>query len=267
MIPDYIKQSPLSICNLISCSHLTLEKFRIEEGSLDYWEMIIVCNGSFSCKIGNTTETLKSGDIFFLPVSQKFQRIIHEKLDIYLVRFMPDERKFVALKMPVGKIEFINTERIQNSINILKNIHRELFDGYRDAQQHIIDDILYQYYFEHRTKTFNKPQIARDRTVHRITNYFCAHLSENIKIIEIAEKFGITTAGLILKFKKNTGLSPSNYLILLRMELARKLLLQSTLSITEIAVKCGYENTFYFSNAFKKHNNMTPTFYRKTFLI
>lgn len=267
MITDYIAPFSSSACNLISCSHLTLKKFKIEKGFLDYWEIIIVISGSFSCKTDNNTEILKSGDVIFMPAFQQFERTIIEKLDFYHIRFMPNDSKSISANLPSGKIEFVNIDRINSTIEILIDIHKGMFDGYRDIEQHLLNDIFYQYYVEHRLKNFNKSTLVYDATVYRTINYFSEHLSENIKIYEIAQKCGITPTGLILKFKRVTGLSPVNYLIALRMSLARQLLQESSLNIAEIAIKCGYENAYYFSNAFKKHNNMSPTIYKKKFII
>jgi len=229
--------------------------------------MIIVCNGSFTCTFDDKTEIINAGDVIFMPAYQKFERTIIDKLDFYHIRFMPNESKSISANMPFGKIEFKNNERIQSSIKFLKDVHKSIFDGYRDIEQHILNDIFYQYYIEHRLKNFNKSPLTYDATVYRTINYFSEHLSEHIKINEVAQKYSITPTGLILKFKRATGVSPINYLISLRMALAQQLLQESSLSIAEIAAKCGYENPYYFSNAFKKYNNFSPTVYKKKFII
>jgi AraC-like DNA-binding protein len=47
------------------------------------------------------------------------------------------------------------------------------------------------------------------------------------------------------------------------MERAKSLLAETSLPISEISVRCGYENLFYFCNAFKKNEGMTPTEFRR----
>ena len=56
------------------------------------------------------------------------------------------------------------------------------------------------------------------------------------------------------KVKEPVVMYPSEYMANLRMEKAKKLLVDSELLIREIAVTCGFENEYYFSNFFKKNN-------------
>ena len=58
-------------------------------------------------------------------------------------------------------------------------------------------------------------------------------------------------------------LSLSEYIQKSRMREARRLLLQSTLSISQIAETVGYPSFAHFSKQFKKMNGMTPNEYRK----
>jgi AraC-like DNA-binding protein len=59
------------------------------------------------------------------------------------------------------------------------------------------------------------------------------------------------------------GCSLSDFLIGLRMQRAKYLLLESPARINEIAALCGYRNAYYFSNAFKKHFGVSPLRYRR----
>ena len=65
-------------------------------------------------------------------------------------------------------------------------------------------------------------------------------------------------------FKHHTTLSPLQYLNGLRIERAKDLLrLESSLSVGEIAVRCGFSDPLYFSTAFKRHTGRSPLAYRK----
>lgn len=69
-------------------------------------------------------------------------------------------------------------------------------------------------------------------------------------------------------FKSETGLSPLQYLLELRVQFAANLLIaDNNLSISEIAEKSGFEDNFYFSRMFKKHKKFTPSNYRKHFFL
>lgn len=64
-------------------------------------------------------------------------------------------------------------------------------------------------------------------------------------------------------FKKETGLSLSEYILTQRIERAKSLLLGSESSISEIALQCGYSNFSYFSTLFRKHTGLSPTDFRE----
>lgn len=64
-------------------------------------------------------------------------------------------------------------------------------------------------------------------------------------------------------FKKQTGLSISDYLIQQRIEYAKKMLRETNLTITEIALSVGYSNFPHFSTIFKKMTKHNPKEYRK----
>ena len=65
-------------------------------------------------------------------------------------------------------------------------------------------------------------------------------------------------------FKTQTGTSISDYIIQVRIECAKNLLLKTNLNISEVALRCGYGNTAYFTKLFKSIVHMTPKEYRRT---
>lgn len=80
---------------------------------------------------------------------------------------------------------------------------------------------------------------------------------------QIAEEVGLTPAYFSRLFKKKTGENFVNVLTNLRMEKARELLFDETLSITEIAFLCGYANKKYFKQTFREKYNQSVEEYRK----
>ena len=64
------------------------------------------------------------------------------------------------------------------------------------------------------------------------------------------------------EFKRITGKSPNQYLLDLRLEKAKYLLVMTTLNISEIGYQTGFDSIFYFSKLFKKKYSCSPKKYR-----
>ena len=58
-------------------------------------------------------------------------------------------------------------------------------------------------------------------------------------------------------------MSPMQYIISLRISMAKGYLENSAKNISEISNEVGYDNALYFSRLFRKYTGMTPTEYRK----
>ena len=80
-----------------------------------------------------------------------------------------------------------------------------------------------------------------------------------ISIAKIADTFFYNKKYLSSLFVKRTGVKFTDYLNNLRIQYAIKLIKDNISSVSEIALKCGFTDPFYFSKVFKKITNKTPT--------
>ena len=67
-------------------------------------------------------------------------------------------------------------------------------------------------------------------------------------------------------FKKETGMTIRQYQLFLRMERARKLLLETDLTISDIAALTGFYDAFHFSRMFSRENGISPDSFRRSYL-
>lgn len=84
------------------------------------------------------------------------------------------------------------------------------------------------------------------------------HFLDPPKIADLARSIGLNEAKLMRSFKQIFGSTIFDFSQLLRMELAKKLIETTELSVTEIALEVGYEYSSNFSTAFKRHFGITP---------
>ena len=97
-----------------------------------------------------------------------------------------------------------------------------------------------------------------------IKDYIDKNYRQAINLDTLSEAFYISKSYISHQFKKDMGMSPIDYLIKKRIEIACYLLLNTDDTVTEVAGQVGYENPLYFSALFKKHAGVSPTEYRRT---
>lgn len=93
------------------------------------------------------------------------------------------------------------------------------------------------------------------------------YMKQNLKTISIrllCEEFHFQEDYFNRLLKKRTGMTYTEYLHYLRLQKAEELLLQTDLTIDEIAAEIGYRNKGYFYKIFTKRHRMTPAQFRKT---
>ncbi|PFO06338.1 DNA-binding response regulator [Bacillus sp. AFS076308] len=97
-----------------------------------------------------------------------------------------------------------------------------------------------------------------------VKKYIHDHLGEQrLTREDIANFVYLNPDYLTRLFKKQTGLSISDYLQLQRIEYAKKLLIETNLPVSEVALSAGYSNFSYFSTIFKRSTKLNPMEYRK----
>ncbi|MCR8657689.1 response regulator transcription factor [Paenibacillus endoradicis] len=97
----------------------------------------------------------------------------------------------------------------------------------------------------------------------KIQRYISHHIDEALSRQYIADYIGLSPDYVVKLFKKETGISISDYIVQERMRIAKELLAKSDLPISSIALTIGYSNFAYFSTTFKKEEMMTPQEYRR----
>lgn len=95
-----------------------------------------------------------------------------------------------------------------------------------------------------------------------ITSYIEAHFKD-ITIRELCERFHFQEDYFNRLLKQKTGMTYTGYVQSLRLAEAERLLLQTNLSIEQIAEEVGYQNKGYFYRIFAGRHNMTPAKFRK----
>lgn len=103
-------------------------------------------------------------------------------------------------------------------------------------------------------------------TIKMIVGEMKQHYTENITLTDLSRKYGISPGHLSGLIKEELQLSFSEYIASKRLQKAKELLADESLSIEEIAERVGYSDYFYFTKVFKKNCGISPSKYRKNLL-
>ncbi|TLV01483.1 AraC family transcriptional regulator [Dyadobacter luticola] len=98
--------------------------------------------------------------------------------------------------------------------------------------------------------------------VHKLMHYIQQNFKEEITLQQAASVAGLQLHSFCRFFKTLTNRTFSDFLNQVRIGFAARLLQQSDLPVTQIALECGYANISYFNRCFKKINKMSPKDYR-----
>lgn len=104
---------------------------------------------------------------------------------------------------------------------------------------------------------------AYSKPIQNIINYISFNLTADLSLNALSEEFMLNSSYLSTLFKKETGVTLTNFVNNKRIEHAIYLLNTTQSAIQDIAAQCGINDVNYFTKLFKKLKNMTPTQYRE----
>ena len=168
-------------------------------------------------------------------------------------------RDIQTKKADLANIEKL-CEKIGISGNKLKNAYLKIAPFSKDIEFAFktLCPVLFEY-------MENKNSLFRTKSVFsiQILPYLQKNLNTPLSIQSLCENFRLSQKMLYRIFHENTGMTPKEYILNLRIEEALKMIIQSDRSIAEIADCTGFSDYSYFIKIFKEHMGHTPTYYRK----
>jgi len=243
----------------------------------DFYEIYIQDNQTRDHIVSNKYYKLNPHDVMLLKPNILHQSISLDPHTRSLVYFTDDflKRYFTAetiqrfLSVFQYSLISLSTENYYKATNIIREMQKEeetnpdntLFINLAELFLVIIKN----------TKQY--PPTAEDRSVINThenddsISPLISYVHENFlslkNIDEIASTFYITPSHMCRTFKKLTGYTVIQYINILKIQRACRLLQETSKSVTDIALDCGFNSTMYFCKTFKSILNITPSEYRK----
>lgn len=116
-------------------------------------------------------------------------------------------------------------------------------------------------------KAMNQAEAVKetDSVVQTVKRYIALNIDQDLSRETVAEQVFLNPDHLTRLFKKETGHTIADYVLLERIKLAKELLTQTNIPISAISSSVGYSNFSHFTKVFKKYAEMGPTEYRSQF--
>ncbi|MEQ8925720.1 MAG: AraC family transcriptional regulator [Fulvivirga sp.] len=207
--------------------------------------------------------TLNPGQIILFEEGDNLEVIIDEKaegISIFFDRGTSDYASSAFLQSPMPLIECTLKYRL-NSFNShistghlsVKILKRELM-LFTEQLNELLNTLEYK---KDNTKIDVLYRTMRAKSI--IEDSFTNKISTD----SLADEVAMSKYHLIRKFKQLFKTSPQQYQILKRIELAKELMRNPSLSLTEISSLCGFGNLFHFSKMFKIYTSFSPLKFRQ----
>lgn len=237
-----------------------------EDGYL-YHQLFFVEEGELELSTGGNVYHLKKDMGFFLhkEVPYQIKKItnlctthwvsfgcLDETAIFPLIQFDPvmifPKLNTKSLQMQLKKMYLLSTEdtfysRCQNSALV----YTYLMDIYTQNEQHA----------KQLENEIDNPALLLAK------RYIEQYYFNELTLDTIADFAHVSPQHLCRLFQKHMQMRPTHYINLTRIKVSKWLLHNSDKSVTEIAEEVGYHSPYYFTNTFKKYENMSPSAYRK----
>lgn len=239
------------------------EHYREREDGADQYILIYCTEGKGIIEVEDQIYRLEKSDAFCIPrnVRHKYYADEKEPWSILWVHFKGDNTNYFPLEE--RKIVHINSRHSDNRMMVLFNLlFRVLERNYTIGNfiyiSQVLSLILSEIYFREKVDESS----VQDRHVTMVIRYMYQHLCENLTLEEISEEVQLSKSYLNAVFKAQTGKSPVEFFIHLKMQEACKLLKSTDYYIYEVSSELGYTDQYYFSRIFKKVVGVSPKDYK-----
>lgn len=221
---------------------------------------------------GRMFECHKGCLYLFTPIDMHQFTNIERGFEVYSLSFLQEliqnrfDDKITYEKSPYFAI--LNDESFSKVLFMFKNILNEYKKN--GAFENIIVEssisIIIAELFQNLTRESRAISMRgrSDIMLRKAFKYVRENFTQKIFISDIASELGISESHFSRYFKDKVGVTFSKYVLNMRLDYAKNLILTSNLNMTEVCYECGIESTSYFTKKFKEKFGYSPLQLRKT---
>lgn len=236
-------------------------------------ELIRINEGTLYLKRGEEDVTLRKGEIGIICSEQLHRGMTGPDGANYNV-LMFDVNYFLNKTIPSFKyleplVNLTANFDVKTDNEKVVNCFDKIYSMCGDNKSHslLIIAAIYEILgllYEKCLLNFKEAPTLSDIKFAKVIKYINDNFRDKISVEEISFKFGYNKSYFCRKFKSITGTNIMNYIMILRLEEAKKMLKETNEVIMHIAENCGFVDFPYFCRSFKRHYGKTPSEYRKS---
>lgn len=235
-------------------------------------ELIALIDGGARFFIGSEYYDLKSGDVLVIPPYSAHRALIdsHTKYDCICFDLSMLWDEALRHELEKGSLTVVsclgednpNTECAYNCVISAINAYEKRKLGW---EMETIGNLSVMFGRLYSSGFFVKSEKPNEEQpfVKSVTEYIEEHFSEQITSTTAAEKLYLNNSYFCRVFKNNFGCCFAEYLTSYRIAQAKMLLNMTEMSVSDIAIKCGFNDFSYFSKMFREMVGVTPSKYRR----
>ncbi|OBZ14429.1 AraC family transcriptional regulator [Bacillus sp. FJAT-27264] len=226
--------------------------------------------GSASLKLDGIVHEVRQFHVLHGGKGMRLDITVKEEFEYYLlfyraVHALPRGEK-LALLMELNKPFSLQYGfKPQEPLSLLRYLAEmeKVWMHARDLERFKVKGLFYQFVHELLWQLDSQGvETHKPNLVSQAIRYIQQHYQESISLDSIAEQLNYSPRHLSMTFKAQTGASPIDYLIQVRLSHAKELLLRTDATLRDIAAEVGYSDVYYFSRVFKKHTSLSPVRFR-----
>lgn len=230
----------------------------------DCYEIDVVLAGTGETVCNGKTFPIKRGLISLLAPTDFHEYKTEETLELINIKFQESEidydllSTFLSRKASIIYADDRKLAAIENVCALIGAVNSRRYAHKYNGK--MIESLILM--FLDCGSQENKLELESE-VIQKAVMYINAHFGENPKMTTVAELCHLNQNYFCRLFKKCVGMSYKEYLKKVKLDYARKLIKNTSLSFMEIAEKCGYETQSHFNREFKEYFEKTPSDMRK----
>ncbi|OGV57243.1 MAG: hypothetical protein A2X49_09890 [Lentisphaerae bacterium GWF2_52_8] len=255
----------------------------------DFAELVVITAGSGLHHIDGVSYPVAAGDVFLLRGYTEHYFVERHAMEHYNVMFDPDKLPLPSAElrqMPGFQAFFVLEPAYRHRHRFKSRLHLD------HSELATVQDIILKILSEDKSPApgnavakygllilllvtiarhyQQQPPSNKSKSLLRLGQVLGVleeHCDEEWSLAKIARRAGMSESNLLLVFKEATGKSPIAYLLQLRLKKAALLLRSTNLDMAEIAGRCGFNDSNYFSRQFRRQYGHSPRQWKKRFTL